>query len=60
MGMQGLEREITTRLNQTVRADENVFHKFIDAAGDLAVNLVVAVIILTVTWWAAGWAAPMR
>ena len=57
--MQGLEREITTRLNQTVRADENVFHKFIDAAGDLAVNLVVAVIILTVTWWAAGWAARL-
>lgn len=57
--MQGIEREITTRLNQTVRADENVFHKFIDAAGDLAVNLVVAVIILTVTWWAAGWAARL-
>lgn len=57
--MQGLEREIATRLNQTVTSDENVLHKFIDAAGDLAVNLVVAVIILTVTWWAAGWASRL-
>ncbi|MBA4011305.1 MAG: mechanosensitive ion channel protein MscS [Phenylobacterium sp.] len=57
--MQGIEHEIATRLNQTVRSDENVFHKFMDAAGDLAVNLVVAVIILTVTWWAAGWAARL-
>lgn len=57
--MQGLEREIATRLNQTVTSDENVLHKFIDAAGDLAVNLVVAVLILTVTWWAAGWASRL-
>ena len=57
--MQGIEREIASRLNQTVRADENVFHKFIDATGDLAVNLVVAVVILTVTWWAAGWASRL-
>lgn len=57
--MQGIEREIASRLNQTVRSDENVFHKFIDAAGDLAVNLVVAVVILTVTWWAAGWASRL-
>ena len=33
--MQGFEREIASRLNQTVSADENVLHKFIDAAGDL-------------------------
>jgi len=57
--MQGIEREIAERLNQTVRTDENVLHKFIDAAGDLAVNLVVAVLILTFTWWAAGWAARL-
>ena len=57
--MQGIEREIATRLNQTVTSDENVLHKFIDAAGDLAVNLVVAVVILTVTWWAAGWASRL-
>ena len=57
--MQGFEREITTRLNQTVTADENVLHKFVDAAGDLAVNLVVAVLILAVTWWAAGWASRL-
>lgn len=57
--MQGIEREIATRLNQTITADENVLHKFIDAAGDLAVNLVVAVLILTVTWWASGWASRL-
>ena len=57
--MQGIEHEIATRLNQTVTSDENVLHKFIDAAGDLAVNLVVAVVILTVTWWAAGWASRL-
>lgn len=57
--MQGFETEIGGRLRQTISADENVFHKFIDAAGDLAVNLVVAVIILTVTWWAAGWASRL-
>lgn len=57
--MQGIEAEIATRLNQTVRGDENVFHKFADAAGDLAVNLVVAVLILTVTWWASVWASRL-
>ena len=57
--MQGFETEIGDRLRQTISSDENVFHKFIDAAGDLAVNLGVAVIILTVTWWAAGWASRL-
>lgn len=52
-------REISDRLRQTVTADENVVHKFIDAAGDLAVNLVVAVLILTVTWWASVWASRL-
>jgi Small-conductance mechanosensitive channel len=57
--MQEIETEIGSRLRQTITTDENVLHKFIDAAGDLAVNLVVAVIILTVTWWAAGWASRL-
>lgn len=51
------EREVTSRLSQTLRADEDVLHKFINAAGDLAVNLVVGVLILIVTFWAAGWAS---
>jgi small conductance mechanosensitive channel len=50
---------MTERLTQTLRTDESVVHKFINAAGDLAVNLVVAVIILIVTFWAAGWAARL-
>jgi small conductance mechanosensitive channel len=57
--MQEIETEISDRLRQTVAIDQNVFHKFMDAAGDLAVNLVVGVIILTVTWWAAGWASRL-
>lgn len=51
------ERDVTSRLSQTLRADEEVLHKFINAAGDLAVNLVVGVLILVVTFWAAGWAS---
>lgn len=57
--MQGIEPGLSERLKQTITSDENVVHKFINAAGDLAVNLVVAVIILTVTWWAAGWASRL-
>lgn len=57
--MQRFETELADRLRQTVTTDENVLHKFINAAGDLAVNLVVGVIILTVTWWAAGWASRL-
>ncbi|MDP3748960.1 MAG: mechanosensitive ion channel family protein [Phenylobacterium sp.] len=57
--MQGFEREVSRRLADTITADEDVIHKFIDAAGDLAVNLVVAAIILVVTFWAAGWASRL-
>lgn len=57
--MQGFETEFTERLRQTMTADEDVLHKFINAAGDLAVNLVVAVIIVIATWWAAGWASRL-
>lgn len=57
--MQDIETEIGTRLRQTVALDEQLIHKFIDVAGALAVNLVVAAIILTVTWWAAGWASRL-
>lgn len=57
--MQGFETELIERLRQTTTTDENILHKFINAAGDLAVNLVVALIIVTVTWWAAGWASRL-
>ncbi|WP_309646067.1 mechanosensitive ion channel domain-containing protein [Phenylobacterium sp.] len=57
--MQEFKREVSRRLSDTITADEDVIHKFIDAAGDLAVNLVVAVIILMVTFWAAGWASRL-
>ena len=47
--------EVDTRLRQTVFGDESLLHKFTDAAGDLAVNLVVGTIILVLTLWASAW-----
>ncbi|MCA0356878.1 MAG: mechanosensitive ion channel family protein [Proteobacteria bacterium] len=40
-----------------VKADETMLGHFLDWLGKLAVNLVVAALILAVTFWAAGWAA---
>jgi small conductance mechanosensitive channel len=40
-----------------VRADETMLGHFLDWLGGLAVNLVVAGLILAVTFWVAGWAA---
>ncbi|PIC01878.1 mechanosensitive ion channel family protein [Caulobacter sp. X] len=40
-----------------VKADETMFGHFLDWLGKLAVNLVVAGLILAVTFWVAGWAA---
>ncbi|HEY9236489.1 MAG TPA: mechanosensitive ion channel domain-containing protein [Phenylobacterium sp.] len=57
--MQGFETEVGDRLRQTITIDERVLQRFMDAAGDLAVNLVVAIIILSVTWWLAGWASRL-
>jgi small conductance mechanosensitive channel len=57
--MESTETEMVDRWRQVIRADEDVFHKFASAAGDLAVNLVVAAVILVVTFWAAGWASNL-
>uniref|UniRef100_B0T577 Small-conductance mechanosensitive channel n=1 Tax=Caulobacter sp. (strain K31) TaxID=366602 RepID=B0T577_CAUSK len=40
-----------------MRADETMFGHFLDWLGKLAVNLVVGVLILVVTFWVAGWLA---
>lgn len=40
-----------------VKADETMLSHFLDWLGAVAVNLVVAALILAVTFWAAGWAA---
>src|SRR4051812_13274664 len=55
--MQNVDAQVTERLRQAMLADESVLHKFVSALGDLSVNLVVAAIILVLTFWAAGWAA---
>lgn len=54
--MQALDPELNLRLREALGADETLIQKFASAAGDLAVNLVVAVLILVVTFWASGWA----
>jgi small conductance mechanosensitive channel len=40
-----------------VKVDETVFGHFLDWLGKVAVNLVVAALILLATFWVAGWAA---
>ena len=47
--------QIDDRLRQTLLGDESLLHKFTNAAGDLAVNLVVGVLILALTLWASSW-----
>lgn len=49
------DEEVDARLRQTVMGDESLLHKFTDAAGDLAVNLVVGAVILALTLWASAW-----
>ena len=46
--------EVDHRLRQTVLGDESLLHKFTNAAGDLAVNLVVGAVILVLTLWASA------
>ena len=43
--MQSFDGEVNDRLRQIVLGDETLLHKFARAAGDLSVNLVVAVFI---------------
>ena len=43
----------------TVAMRTAVWSKLVDTGGNLAIKLIVAVIILLVTFWAAGWAAGL-
>ncbi len=43
----------------TVAMRTVVWSKLVDTGGNLAIKLIVAVIILLVTFWAAGWAAGL-
>ena len=49
--------DITLPSIANVKADETMFGHFLDWLGKVAVNLVVAVLILAVTFWVAGWLA---
>ncbi len=57
--MQDLSKTLDQRVLSTFRYDQTVVTKFIDLAGDLAVNLAVATLIIVVTFWAAGWASKL-
>ncbi|MDP1630625.1 MAG: mechanosensitive ion channel [Caulobacter sp.] len=50
-----LPEQIDPRLQQALTGADSLVNKFTSAAGDLAINLTVAIIILAVTAWAAGW-----
>jgi small conductance mechanosensitive channel len=49
--------DITLPSIANVKADETMLGHFLDWLGKLAVNLVVAALILFVTFWVAGWLA---
>lgn len=50
-------RDLSLHALANVKADETMFGHFLDWLGRLAVNLVVAALILAVTFWIAGLAA---
>lgn len=50
-----LPSDLDAHIARVLRTDEGLVHKFTNAFGDFAVNLVVAAIILVVTFWAARW-----
>lgn len=50
-----ITEQVDDRLRQTLTGDESLLHKFSDAAGDIAVNLTIALVVLVLTLWAAGW-----
>jgi small conductance mechanosensitive channel len=52
--MAATEPELLTRLRHLVGADQTFVAKFADKAGELAISLVAAAIIILVTFWAAG------
>jgi small conductance mechanosensitive channel len=51
--------DITLPSIANVKADETMFGHFLDWLGKVAVNLVVATLILVVTFWVAGWLAGL-
>jgi small conductance mechanosensitive channel len=51
--------ELAQHLEQQFAHHASAIEKLTDAAGDLAINLIVAVAILLVTLWASGWASAV-
>jgi len=49
--------ELVTAASATLGVDARLLPKLTDAAGDLALNLVTAGLILALTWFVAGWAS---
>jgi len=57
--MQDLSKTLDAKVLSTFRYDQATLTKIIDLAGDLAVNLCVAAVILIATFWAAGWVSKL-
>jgi len=53
--MRSLDTRISDRLSDALGADRTMLDKLVDRASDLAMNLLVAAIILVITAWAAKW-----
>jgi small conductance mechanosensitive channel len=51
----GLIADLVHQAQTTVAARAAVWSKLVDTGGDLAIKLTVAVIVLVLTIWAAGW-----
>lgn len=51
--------ELVTAASATLGLDARLLPKLTDAAGDLALNLVTAALILAVTWFASRWAVSL-
>ncbi|MBC6980996.1 mechanosensitive ion channel family protein [Caulobacter sp. 17J80-11] len=51
--------ELVSAASATLGVDARLLPKLADAAGDLALNLVTAALILVVTWFVARWAVAL-
>ncbi|NEX92312.1 mechanosensitive ion channel family protein [Caulobacter sp. 17J65-9] len=51
--------ELVTAASATLGVDARLLPKLADAAGDLALNLVTAALILVATWFVARWAVAL-
>ncbi len=54
-----LALDLPVAAQKAVHVDPTVWSKFVDTGGDFVIKLAVALVILVVTVWAAGWAGKL-